>query len=110
MEKPNKQRESHEMSPDRWARLAELAGKHGCKSWRVLVRKLADGELAIGGAASPAKPVTVWAPPVPDPMGPLPPKPVPVSAKPIPAPYVMPGQRDLSHRRDGAVPVLKGKG
>jgi hypothetical protein len=93
------------MSEERWARLAELAGQHGCKSWRVLVRKLADGELAIVGEAIQARPVPTAAP-----AQPVLALPYAEPPKPVPVPFVIPGQRDLSHRRDGAVPMLRGKG
>jgi len=99
---PMRKRQSVELNEEQWAGLGKVARRAGVESWRTLLRKLAEGELSIGGAAAPAQPVPAL--PYAEP-----PKPVPVPAKPIPVPFVMPGQRDLSHRRDGAVPVLAWK-
>jgi len=40
-------RDSHQMTLTNWAALASIAQANGCASWRVLLRRIAVGELVV---------------------------------------------------------------
>lgn len=40
-------RDSHGMTEENWGRLAKVAADAGCASWRVMLRRIAAGELIV---------------------------------------------------------------
>jgi hypothetical protein len=42
-----KKRDSHEMTVKNWESVNAIAGKLGCSSWRVMLRKIAQGSLIV---------------------------------------------------------------